>query len=80
MAYSPEYTVADFTNIFFDLIVGIFAEVNAEREAIGGLILVLIILSLIGWIGKSFFKIVRGSYPYAARREFTGEIFSGLYK
>lgn len=59
MAYVATYEAGDLVNIVFDILGGVGAELAGNKGALGGLILLVVVIALFAWIfkgGKDAFK------------------------
>ncbi len=57
MAYNATYTAADMVNIVFDIIGGIGAELATNNSALGGLVLLGVVVAMFAWILKGGKKV-----------------------
>ena len=57
MAYVATYGAADLVNIIFDIIGGIGAELATNNAALGGLVLLGVVIAMFAWIMKGSQKV-----------------------
>lgn len=53
MVYNATYEAGDLVNIVFDILGGVGAELATNKSALGGLILLVVVMALFAWVFKS---------------------------
>jgi mannose/fructose/N-acetylgalactosamine-specific phosphotransferase system component IID len=58
MVYNATYEAGDLVNIVFDILGGVGAELATNKSALGGLILLVVVIALFTWVMKGGKKIM----------------------